>query len=127
MAIWGIGAYYENIGDVSTQFIQNNIVCIGHSYYTASAIHEMFKSISAGDLVYIKKNFPPGSDLTIMAIGIITSMDPYQIQLGFTHDVKWLWIGPAQIASPSDKNNVRKNTLYREYNPNIINTIFTLI
>lgn len=118
MAIYGIGAYYSE--DVSDEFISDNIVGTGWDVATAPELHEYFKSLKVGDIVYIKAaQF--GQDITVKAIGVITdnillnNTNHYLTAIG--RNVKWIDIEKFVIPRPIEKNNVRSNTVYEEFHP----------
>ena len=52
MAIYGIGAYYEE--DVSAEFINAKLVGVGWSKDDAPELHEFIAKLMPGDIVYIK-------------------------------------------------------------------------
>lgn len=119
MAIYGIGAYYDE--DVSFQFITANIVGVGWGVNDAPDLHQFLRSLKVGDIIYIKAA-PPGSDLTIKAIGLIT--DDVILLGGDTNNlvscgrnVRWVETNQFAIPAPQQKNNVRANTLYEEFHP----------
>jgi len=131
MAIYGIGAKYDGY-DVSMDFIQDNIVATGWDSVSAPDLHEYFKEIEAGDIVYIKA-CSYSSNITVKAIGIVqddqilnkTSRNPL-IEIG--RNVRWIHIIPFVVVKPSNqKNNVRANTIYREFHPKLISAIMTIV
>lgn len=118
MAIYGIGAYYDE--DVSDEFIDDNVIGTGWDLATAPELHEYFKSLKVGDIVYLKAaQF--GSDITVKAIGIITdnvilnTTNHYRTEIG--RNVKWVDTDKFVIPRPAEKNNVRSNTVYEEFHP----------
>ena len=119
MAIYGVGAYYDN--DVSSNFITNNLVGVGWSYNDAADLHQFMRSLKVGDVVYIKAA-PPGQNITVKAIGLI--MDD-QIRDdansgGLVHcgrNVRWVSTVNFILPPRSGKNNVQNNTLYEEFDP----------
>jgi hypothetical protein len=115
MSIYGIGAYYEN--DVSKDFILNRVVGCGWSSDDAPEIHQFIRSLKVGDIVYIKSFSPSSHDLIIKAIGIITDSEIVHSELvECGRNVKWAFSEEIRIKKPEEKNNVRLNTLYEEYN-----------
>ena len=69
MAIFGIGAFYEE--DVSQDFIKANLVSVGHGVKDAPELHQFMRTLKVGDVVYIK-SFPPGStEIIVRGIGVI--------------------------------------------------------
>ena len=55
MAIYAVGAYYD--GDVSDDFIANNIAGPGWSINDAPELHQFVRSLKVGDIIYIKSFF----------------------------------------------------------------------
>ena len=120
MAIYGIGAYYSQ--DVSEEFIKNSFVGTGWDISTAPELHEYFKSLKVGDIVYIKSaNF--GNDISVKGVGVIidniilTSSNHRLTEIG--RNVKWLFTTKFTIQRPSEKNNVRSNSVYEEFHPSV--------
>ena len=118
MAIYGIGAFYEE--DVSEKFIQNGFIGTGWSLSDAPELHEYFRSLKVGDIVYIKAaQF--GQDITVKGIGVI--IDNIILDSGYNkltevgRNVKWINTEWFVIKRPSEKNNVRSNTVYEEFHP----------
>ena len=126
MAIFGIGAMYDK--DVTDVFVDNSVACIGWSYDDAPALHNMMASMKVGDIVYIKSH-PPDLGLTIKAIGIVTDNKVMAIEgVGEACvEVEWIWSGKEYIGKLQDKNNVRNNTLYEEYYPDIQKKVIDLL
>ncbi|MDB5270254.1 MAG: hypothetical protein JWP58_3294 [Hymenobacter sp.] len=117
MAIYGIGAYYDE--DVSGEFIANNFVGTGWGVTDAPELHAYFKSLKVGDVVYIKAaNF--GADITVKAIGIIEDDEilgyAKSALIAVGRNVKWVNTMKFVIPKPVEKNNVRSNTVYEEFN-----------
>lgn len=119
MAIYGIGAYYDG-DDVSEEFIDNNIIGTGWTINDAPELHVYFANLKVGDIIYIKAAFG-GADITVKAIGIITdniiltSTNHYLTQIG--RNVRWTNTDKFVIQRPTEKNNVRSNTVYEEFHP----------
>ncbi len=129
MAIWGIGAFYNSAepADKTEEFINNDCACIGWNNDEAPALHLMLNSIKLGDIMYIKSFIPKTKQLNIKAVGIVndTMKKPYE-NLGTGVSVIWKEdFEPFTIAIDNAmyKNNVFNNTLYEEYNLEIINKI----
>ncbi len=121
MAIYGIGAYYEE--DVSGRCIAENLVGVGWDATDAPDLHQFMRSLKVGDIVYIKA-FPPGNKLTVKAIGIITddrvrgAKDSNDL-VSCGRNVRWVSKEPFVLRVPAQKNNVRSNTLYEEFHPKV--------
>ncbi|MVN92677.1 hypothetical protein [Mucilaginibacter aquatilis] len=123
MAIYGIGAKYDTT-DISAIFLKENFVATGWDDFDAPDLHEYFKVINPGDIVYIK-SCSYSSDITVKGVGIVTndelltSKRHSRIEIG--RNVKWIYKNWFVIDRPSEgKNNVRANTIYREFHPDII-------
>ncbi len=122
MAIYGIGAFYDE--DVSQEFIRNGLVGVGWDATDAPELHQFMRTLKVGDVVYIKA-FPPGSpDIIVKGVGII--IDAFErthansnglVSCG--RNVRWLNRQEFRIPKPAEKNNVRANTMYEEFHPNI--------
>ena len=129
MAIFAFGADYSG-NDLFSDFISNKCVGIGWDYNDNISGHNIIKSIKAGDIVYIKKcNI--GSDITVRAIGIVTDYETKSIQnvAKIARNVKWLYTTSFVIQNPkaTDKNNVRSNSVYEEYNHEVISQLIAKI
>ena len=119
MAIYWIGAYFSN-GDVSKDFITNSIVGTGWSKQYAPELFQYMQSLKVGDIVYIK-SYPPSSlDIIIKGIGIIK--DDILVTNNIVtcgRNVVWKNIQTLRIPRPQEKNNVRANTMYEEFHPDV--------
>ena len=121
MAIFGIGAYYDDMGDVSGDFIRKNLIGVGWQQNDAPELHEILKSLKVGDIVYIKAAFA-GANITVKAIGlikdnVIRSSDDTGGLVSVGRNVKWVSKKRFSINRPKEKNNVRSNTVYEEFHP----------
>lgn len=126
MAVYGVGAYYNR--DVSASFINQNLVGVGWSSVDAPELQEYFRSLKAGDIVYIKAAFG-GNDITVKAIGIVTDNNII-VRNGLVEtgrNVKWLSTERFKITKPKEKNNVRSNTVYEEFHPDVLHEIISRI
>ncbi|PYI56114.1 hypothetical protein [Paenibacillus flagellatus] len=127
MAIYGIGAMYGRIHDKKDEFIQSNCACIGYDPDEAPALHRMLNKLKIGDFIYIKSMAGQSEkSLVIKAIGIVIDdriEDRNGLGLGVT--MKWIWQGEERILLTDQmyKNNVFNNTLYEEYNQDILTLI----
>ncbi len=130
MAIYAIGAKY-GADDISTVFITDNIAGIGWEYDDAPDLHEYVRSICPGDIVYLKSG-SFSSDITIIAIGIVvdeqilSDRDHGYVTIG--RNVRWIYTNRFRISRPANqKNNVRLNSIYREFHPDVINQIMDIV
>ena len=71
MAIFGVGAFYDGTTDVTDAFLAGGVACVGWAEQDAPALHKLLARIRGGDIVYIKAH-PPGRDLIVKAVGIVT-------------------------------------------------------
>ncbi len=69
MAIFGIGAYYDE--DVSEQFIENSIAGPGWSQEKAPELFQYMSSLKVGDIVYIKSCPASSKDIHVKGIGFV--------------------------------------------------------
>ncbi|WDF61667.1 hypothetical protein PQ462_09810 [Flavobacterium sp. KACC 22758] len=126
MAIYGVGAYYDK--DVSGDFISQNLVGVGWDDKDAPELKEYFTSLKTGDIVYIKATFGQ-NDITVKAIGVIK--DNIIIRnnglVSTGRNVKWISTDKFIIARPKEKNNVRANTVYEEFHPEVLDQIISRI
>lgn len=129
MAIWGIGANYNEPDggkrDVLRAFLSSDRAYIGYSPAQAPSLHCMLGAIKTGDIIYVKSFW--AKKLNIKALGIVT--DPTAIKtddMGTGIAVKWKkGFEPTSVTldGPGCKNNVYRNTLYEEFNPEIANLL----
>jgi len=118
MAIFGVGAFHNNKTDVSADFLRQGIACVGWPKKGAPALHNLLRHIRVGDIIYIKAH-PPGRNLTVKAIGIVTdnNIKGYKT-LGQGVSVRWVWRGKEIFhEETNERYNVRNNTLYEEMSP----------
>lgn len=129
MAIYGIGAWYDR--DVSQDFKNHHIVGTGWNVHEAPDLHEYFRILEHGDIVYLKSaSF--GRPVTIKGIGLIDDTAPTSGKFGSTRietgrSVRWLDKSVFQPAPVFGKNNVRSNTMYRETHPDMIAVIMHIV
>jgi hypothetical protein len=127
MAIFGIGAYYDDVGDVTEQFISGNLACVGYSKQDAPPAHSILHQIRIGDIIFIK-SFTPNTGLNIKAIGIVTQDEVCEKgSLGSCIPVRWVWIGNEHIGKLNDKWPVRSVTIYEEKHPTVQARIVDLL
>ncbi|SDZ00588.1 hypothetical protein [Nitrosomonas sp. Nm58] len=118
MAIYAVGANYDG-NDVSDEFIDNNIAGPGWSITDAPELHQFVRSLKVGDIVYIKSYSPGSSDIIVKGIGII--MDDQVVTnnslVAAGRNIKWVVTDSFRISKPTEKYNVRLNTMYEEFHP----------
>lgn len=119
MGIFAIGAYYD--GDVSSDFIENNIAGPGWSEEEAPELHQFINSLKVGDIVYIKSASPSSKDIIVKAIGVVTddTLVTSSSIVSAGRNIKWLETDSFRIPKPKEKNNVRLNTMYEEFHPKV--------
>jgi len=123
MAIYAIGAYYDQ--DASNDFIKNNIAGPGWSEKDAPELFQFINSLKVGDIIYIKSAPPSSKYITIKAIGII--VDDVLVTgspvVSAGRNMKWVITSTFKIEKPQEKNNVRLNTMYEEFHPDVQKSI----
>ena len=139
MAVFGIGAYYDE--DVSSDFISEECACIGWGKTEASSLYEMLRRIKKGDIIYIKSYNIKDSTVLIKAIGYVIGRNIKEFNfpnsnnsMGYGRKILWKrvfeqneeWIR-VPLADEDKKNNVYNNTLYEEYSDTVINKILELL
>ncbi|ARU26079.1 hypothetical protein [Cellvibrio sp. PSBB006] len=130
MAIFAIGAYYDE--DVSGDFISNNIAGPGWGLEEAPELHQFIRCLKVGDIVYIKSASPSSSDIIVKGIGVIANDEVVTTGnvVSAGRNIKWLVTQMFRVPKPTEKNNVRLNTMYEEFHPyvqaEILNRIFNL-
>lgn len=136
MAVWGIGAKFNNSDtDLMPDFLNREIAYVGYNRETASDIFRVLDSIKKGDLIYIKSTYK--DILYIKAIGIVKN-DKIEAFSAFENPndnvygikVKWLIELPKCEKFPFGKDrhyNVFKNTVYEELNDDVLDFVTTQI
>ncbi len=83
-------------------------------------------------IVYIK-SCSYSSTITVKAIGIVrdgqilTSANGHP-EIGTGRNIKWIYNSKFVIGRPANqKNNVRANTIYQEFHPDIISSIMSIV
>jgi len=119
MAIFAVGAYYDK--DVSNDFIKNNIAGPGWSRADAPELHQFINSLKVGDIVYIKSASPSSKDIIVKAIGVVADdvLVTNSSVVSAGRNIKWLVTESFRIPKPKEKNNVRLNTMYEEFHPDV--------
>lgn len=120
MAIYAVGAFFDGTTDVSPQFIQAGIVGIGWSASDAPELHQFMRTLKVGDIVYIKA-YPPGSpDIIVKGIGIIVDgAEASNPLVNYGRNVRWVYTQEFRIPKQLENNNVRANTMYEEFHPDV--------
>lgn len=119
MAIFAVGAYYDT--DVSDKFIYENIAGPGWSNEEAPELHQFIRTLKVGDIVYIKSSPPSSKNIIVKAIGVIIDdqINNNSSIVAIGRNIKWVVRDAFTIQKPKEKNNVRLNTMYEEYHPDI--------
>jgi hypothetical protein len=128
VAIFGVGAFFDNTTDVSEDFLRKGIACVGWAQRAAPALHELLRRIQTGDIIYIKAH-PPGRDLIVKAVGLVTKDTIREHRkLGRGVTVRWIWRGNEVFhEAKNERYNVRNNTLYQEMSPVIQTSVLNLL
>ena len=134
MKVWGIGATWDG-KSMLNEFESKNAVAIGWSESDAPALYAMMNEIRDGDIIYIKSFVIRGKRLKIKAIGevVATAFEKPEL-FGANHKtIKVKWIANSsntnklELDIPLSKKDTRYNvysqTLYSEYNPDIIRKV----
>ncbi|MEI0580040.1 hypothetical protein [Brachyspira pilosicoli] len=133
MAIFGVGATFNNTEDVSKEFINNNVAGIGWGEKDAPDLHQFIQSLKVGDIIYIKSFAPKTQMITVKAIGIIIDdkiVKKFSIgnhKIGIGRNMKWINKKSFTIENPKGKHNVVNNSFYEEFNPEIQKAIIDRI
>jgi len=123
MAIYGIGAFQGT--DVSQEFIQRSVIYIGWGCEEARELEQFLRVLRPGDIVYIKSCSPRSHYISVKAIGLVTDAQPFKIGDDcWARNVRWFDANPFLIQKPIEKNNVRYNTMYEEFHPDVQSAIF---
>ena len=119
MSIFAIGAYFEK--DVSEDFIFHKIAGPGWSKADAPELHQFVNSLKVGDIVYLKSASPSSKDIIVKAIGVVYDdcfiTNSPVVSAG--RNIRWLVSESFRIPKPTEKNNVRMNTMYEEFHPDV--------
>lgn len=125
MSVWGIGAYYKDTtGDQANEFLITGQAYIGWKKSEAPALYCMLNSIKAGDIIYIKSFVPKTKEIRVKAVGIVTATNTCTSKDDDNCiSVKWkkeFEPFSVKLTEKMYKNNVFNNTLYEEFNENIV-------
>ncbi|MEO3402827.1 hypothetical protein AAFN85_02930 [Mucilaginibacter sp. CAU 1740] len=122
MAIYGVGTKINN-RQVRDLMIGGDIIGTGWSISDAADLHEVFRYMNTGDIVFLK-SCSYSSDIQVYAIGLVVDnqiLSSYHnplIEIG--RRVRWYSLQHFRISKPSDtKFNVRGNTVYQEFHPTV--------
>ena len=120
MAIYAVGANYDG-DDVSDDFIAHNIAGPGWSIAEAPELHQFLRSLKVGDIVYIKSYSPSSPDIIVKGIGVITDDQVITNSpvVAAGRNIKWVVTDSFRIPKPTEKYNVRLNTMYEEFHPEV--------
>ncbi len=129
MAIYGIGAHYGKTKDVSGEFKKKNLVGVGYTASEAPELYQFISTLKVGDIIYIKSFAPSSKFIFVLAIGFIKDGEILNSKLSHGlvkagRNVVWKVKDKFPILKPKERNNVRLNTLYQEFNPEVQAEIF---
>jgi hypothetical protein len=123
MAIFAVGANYDG-ADVSQQFIDRGLAGVGWDHASAPELHQLIASLKVGDIVYIKAYAPNSPDIIVRAIGFVR--DAVFLDSQATNDlvsagrnVEWRFRQELRIPKPTERYNVRLNSAYEEFHPEV--------
>lgn len=118
MRFWGIGAN-DGESNYDGEFRENDCAYISWYEEEAPTLYEMLKTIEFGDIIYIKSFTIKGNVVNIKGVGIVIGKKCYRDRSAL--EVKWLDDEiQDKISVHGEKNNVYQNTLYEEFNTEIL-------
>lgn len=141
MRVFGVGAnlsddHNNNPVDVSQEFKERNLIGTGWTEDDAPDLHRMFNSLEKDDVVYLKSLDRKNRKLNVIAIGIVIGseenntkevvtikVDGNTLSIYASRKVKWIITETIKYDLPIGKNNVRMNTIYEEFHPEILEKI----
>lgn len=126
MAVFGVGAYWDDRDDMVQAFLQQRCACIGWSREDAPTLYEILEKVRIGSIVYLK-SFNPNTGLRIKAVGVVNGPT---FQTSLSNDslrVAWVWIGEDLVGAINDKYTARTCTIYEEHNPVIQERVVGLL
>lgn len=106
MAIYGVGAYWDDKYDKVGDFLQEECACIGWSRADAPTLYQIADAIKLGSIIYLKSHNPQ-SGLRIKAIGIATELHARTSLSQDSIRVRWIWTGEDLVGQVNDKYPVR--------------------
>jgi|SRR2546427_70397 len=118
MAVFGMGAFWDDRDDMVERFLREGCACIGWSRADAPTLYEILARVHIGSIVYLK-SFNPQSGLRIKAVGIVTAKGVPTSLNEESLRVAWIWTGEDIVGAITDKYPVRTLTIYEEPNPDI--------
>lgn len=143
MAIWGVGAKFGSWDSKLDDFIREHFWCTGYTESEKPKIYDTIKSIDIGDIIYVKSLPINSNNMRVWAIGIVTDeFKNSNSHTGFENchnEIGVKWIIPdlnevstgkeplTQIEINDQYINERKNTIFKEYNREIIEKIVKII
>jgi hypothetical protein len=131
--IYAIGSVFGSSEEKLSDFISQNVACIGWPRDEAPALHQILQKMVVGDIIFVKA-FPPSSGLHVKAVGIITSSEIFNVpNLGYGRAVQWVWSATEgrvhfTIGRLNDRyDNMRNGTLYEEFGPEVQTRIIDIL
>ena len=130
MRVWGMGFMYGRTDDHSDEFISNGTAVIGWAMEEAPDLYAMLLEVELGDVIYLKTFGVQKQEIRIWHVGkVINTLGLADGGAKHALGVQWIKSFDEPLALSlrdrkyAGKNNVYKNTFYREYNPGIIRDI----
>jgi hypothetical protein len=118
VAVFGVGAYWDDRDDMVQEFLHQRCACIGWSRQDAPTLYEILQGVRIGSIVYLK-SFNPQSGLRIKAVGIVNGPIFQTTLSDESLSVAWIWTGEDVVGTINDKYTARTCTIYEEHNPGI--------
>jgi len=110
MSIFGFGASYGGVTDVTSYFLQLGVACSGWEPSTppnaAASLHDgeapfieaTLRSIRIGDIAFIK-SFSPGAGLRIKGVGLVTDARPHEIDTAALYPIDKIWPSETRLGT----------------------------
>jgi len=127
MAIYGIGTIRDD-ADVSRRFIEAHVAGTNWPVTEAPEIHQFLRSLKVGDIVYLKASALRSREIIVKAVGVIIDdviLANRLVRCG--RNVRWADTSQFRLPLPSERNNVRRNTIYEEFHPVVQRAIIARI